>query len=46
MRRWFGRTAAAPSMPPAEREHLADFYREDVRRLGVLLQRDLDVWRL
>jgi Sulfotransferase domain len=46
VRRWFGRTAAEPSMSAAERTHLADFYREDVRRLGVLLQRDLDIWRL
>jgi hypothetical protein len=46
VRRWFGRTAAEPSMSAAERKRLADFYREDVRRLGVLLHRDLDIWRL
>ena len=46
VRRWFGRSSAAPSMAAAEREHLAEFYQEDVRRLAVLLQRDLDLWRL
>jgi hypothetical protein len=46
VRSWFGRAVSAPSMGDAERRHLADFYREDVRRLGVLLQRDLDVWQL
>jgi Sulfotransferase domain len=46
VRRWFGRTAAEPSMAAAERRHLADFYRDDVRRLGLLLQRDLDLWQL
>jgi hypothetical protein len=46
VRRWFGRTAAEPSMSAAERRQLADFYRDDVRRLGLLLERDLDLWRL
>jgi Sulfotransferase domain len=46
VRRWFGRSAAEPSMSAAERKHLADFYREDVRRLGGLLQRDLEIWQL
>ena len=46
VRGWFGRSASVPTMAPAERKHLADFYREDVRRLGLLLQRDLDVWQL
>jgi Sulfotransferase domain len=46
MRRWFGRTAAEPAMSDAERKHVADFYRADVCRLAVLLQRDLDLWQL
>ena len=46
VRRWFGSTATDPSMPPAERTHLSDFYRDDVRRLDVLPERDLDIWRL
>ena len=46
MRRWFGRAATEPSMAAGERRHLADFYREDVRRLGTLLRRDLDIWQL
>jgi hypothetical protein len=46
VRSWFGRSAAEPSMAAAERKHLADFYRDDVRKLGVLLQRDLDIWQL
>lgn len=46
VRGWFGRTATEPSMSAAERRHLADFFRDDVRRLGVLLQRDLEVWQL
>jgi Sulfotransferase domain len=46
VRSWFGRTAAEPSMSAAERTHLADFYRADVRQLAILLQRDLDVWQL
>jgi hypothetical protein len=33
-------------MSAAERKYLADFYREDVRRLEVLLQRDLGLWQL
>jgi hypothetical protein len=44
--RWFGRAEGGPSMSPAERERLADFYRDDVRQLRILLRRDLDVWRL
>ena len=44
--RWFGSAATDPSMPPAERTRLSDFYRDEVRRLGVLLERDLDIWRL
>lgn len=46
VRRWFGRAAAEPAMSAAEREHLAEFYREDVRQLSDLLARDLDVWQL
>jgi hypothetical protein len=46
VRRWFGRSASEPSMLTAEREHLANFYRGDVRRLEVLLHRDLDLWQL
>ena len=46
VRRWFGRAASEPSMSAAERKYLADFYRDDVRRLGVLLQRDLELWQL
>jgi hypothetical protein len=45
VRRWFGRTAEKPSLSPALRLRLADFYRDDVRMLGRLLERDLDVWR-
>jgi hypothetical protein len=46
VRGWFGRTAAEPSMSAAERKLVADCYRADVRRLAVLLQRDLDLWQL
>jgi hypothetical protein len=46
VRRWFGRAASEPSMSAAERKHLADFYRDDVRRLAALLRRDLDLWQL
>ena len=46
VRGWFGRAARAPAVAGAERRHLADFYREDVARLGLLLQRDLDIWQL
>ena len=46
VRRWFGRTEAEPAMPAAERKRLAEFYRKDVRELGILLQRDLKIWRL
>jgi hypothetical protein len=45
VRVWFGRSPAEPSMSAAERAHLADFYRSDVRRLGLLLQRELDLWQ-
>jgi hypothetical protein len=46
VRSWFGRAASEPSMAVAERRRLADFYRDDVRRLSLLLQRDLDIWQL
>jgi hypothetical protein len=46
VRSWFGRAASEPSMAVAERRRLADFYQDDVRRLGLLLQRDLDIWQL
>jgi hypothetical protein len=29
----------------ADRERLAAFYRDDVRELGELLRRELDVWQ-
>jgi Sulfotransferase domain len=46
LRRWFGRSASERSMSTVEREHLADFYRDDVRRLEALLHRDFDLWQL
>ena len=46
VRRWFGRTAEEPSLSPALRLRLADFYRDDVRELARLLERDLEVWQL
>ena len=38
--------SAEPSLAPAQRGRIADFYRDDVRELAHLLERDLDVWRL
>jgi hypothetical protein len=31
-------------MDPADRRYLADYYREDIRRLSTLLDRDLTSW--
>ena len=45
VRRWFGRSSAAPALTAAERERLAAFYRDDVRQLSALLRRELELWQ-
>jgi hypothetical protein len=45
VRRWFGSSDDAPALSAADRERLAAFYRDDVRELGELLRRELDVWQ-
>jgi Sulfotransferase domain len=44
--RWFGNSVAEPGMSPDLCARLDEFYRDDVRQLGVLLGRDLRVWKL
>jgi hypothetical protein len=45
VRRWFGSSTPAAALSSADRERLAAFYADDVRKLGDLLQRDFDIWR-
>jgi Sulfotransferase domain len=45
VRRWFGRSSAAPALSVAERARLAAYYQDDVRQLRGLLRRELDVWQ-
>jgi hypothetical protein len=38
------RPRASIQMEPADRDLLADYYRDDIRKLGILLGRDLTAW--
>jgi hypothetical protein len=41
---WFTRPAPRPDMPPGLREELLEYFRDDVARLSMLLERDLSAW--
>lgn len=41
----FGTAGPGPSLPPAARAWLETHYREEIRRLEDLLDRDLEIWR-
>jgi hypothetical protein len=44
IRRALMRKPGTTRMDPADRRYLVDFYREDIRKLASLLNRDLDGW--
>jgi hypothetical protein len=38
------RRPGATRMDPADRHYLVDFYKEDIRKLAILLDRNLEGW--